>query len=134
MDFRAGSSRRSMNGSSRRCNADLAAPFVLRHGDRVRVFGEPVSLAFVADAEASPDPTDLGDASSAQCTIHLRLTPDDTAGETFALTASAPGSAPATAEVLGYHVSLHGLEPRPMRDGDPRPGQYVATIEIDRME
>jgi hypothetical protein len=114
---------------------NLAAAFVLRQGDCVSVFSEPVSLTFVGVVEEPRQPTDLGCASPGECTIQLRLTPDGTAGQTFALTSSAARPELATAEVLGYYVSLHGLDPGPMRDEQrPRPEQYAAKIEIDRME
>jgi hypothetical protein len=113
----------------------IGVPLDLRVGQRLQIVDEPVALLFEAVVAESRSWTGHANAPAGGCTLRMALVPADGAATTFSLTVDAGAPELAVAQVLGYHVTLHGVSPQPTAD-EPQPptDRYVATVLLGRLE
>ncbi len=114
--------------------AHLGDPFALRYGQSVHLDDAKLKIEFHAVEQDSRCPVGVVCVWEGQCVVGLSLTRDSGESQKFSLTARAGHPELAAAEVFGYRVELHGVEPVPTKDAShPGHEQYRLSVEISAL-
>lgn len=109
----------------------LGAPFRVRHGETVTLTDADLDVEFLSVEQDSRCPTGVVCVWEGQAVIVVRVAKTGTPGEKVQLTLRAGHPDLASAEVLGYRVTVTDVQPHPVGGQPPPPhASYVATLVI----